>query len=340
MTATCNAFTYVLPIRAERPVIDEGFTDYLAWISERAELIVVDGSSHQVFTLHDQHWGKYGTHIVPRGGTINGKVANVMTGVQLATHERVVIADDDVRFGDEIERIVSLLDEAEVVRPQNFFDPLPWHAVWDSGRILINRVSGGDWPGTLAVRRSTLLAAGGYAGDVMFENYELAKTVEAVGGRHLLATDLFVRRIPPTLRQFLTQRTRQAYDEFARPCRLAAFLPIAPIFGGLALMRRRKALLHAAASTVVFVTVAAEIGRQHGGATARFPARCSLAAPLWLAERSICVWTAVWARVRGGVLYRDCRIRRAALSEAERQRRIAAGQHGQRPPHLQEPTHA
>jgi hypothetical protein len=247
-----------------------------------------------------------------------------MAGVQAATHDRLVIADDDVRFGPEIEQLVALLDDADIVRPQNFFHPLPWHAVWDSGRILVNRATGGDWPGTFALRRSTLLAAGRYAGDVLFENYELVKTIEAVGGRHLLALDLFVRRLPPTTRHFLKQRIRQAYDELARPGRLALFLAVAPCFATFIAMRRWKLLCRVGAVAAGSVVIAAEIGRRRGGARARFPARCSIAAPVWVAERSVCVWAAVWAWSRGGVVYGGRRIRRAALSESTRRRRIEA----------------
>jgi hypothetical protein len=324
VTGRATSFSYLLPIRADQPMIDTAFIDYLAWVSERAELIVIDGSAHDVFVAHDRHWGAFGIHIAPHDRTPNGKVASVMAGVHAATHDRLVIADDDVRFGPEIEQLVALLDDADIVRPQNFFEPLPWHAVWDSGRILINRATGGDWPGTLALRRSTLLAAGRYAGDVLFENYELVKTIEAVGGRHLLALDLFVRRLPPTTRHFLTQRIRQAYDELARPGRVAFFLPIAPLFGTLTAMRRWKLLCRLSVVTAGSVVIAAETGRRRGGARARFPVRCSIVAPLWVAERSFCVWGAVWAWARGGVVYRGRRIRRAALSESTRRRRIDA----------------
>jgi hypothetical protein len=33
---------------------------------------------------------------------------------------------------------------------------------------------------------------------------------------------------------------------------------------------------------------------------------------VWLAERSVTVWMAIGARLRGGVRYRDARLRRAA----------------------------
>jgi hypothetical protein len=46
-----------------------------------------------------------------------GKVGNVLTGVSLASHDRIVIADGDVRFGSELFDLVERLASAEVVRP-------------------------------------------------------------------------------------------------------------------------------------------------------------------------------------------------------------------------------
>ena len=96
----------------------------------------------------------------------------------------MVIADDDVRYDEvALERTVAALDEVELVRPQNYFAPLTWHARWDTARTLLNRVAGGvDFPGTLAVRRSALRGTDGYDGDVLFENLELIRTIEAAGG--------------------------------------------------------------------------------------------------------------------------------------------------------------
>lgn len=310
-----------MPIAAATPYDAPEFVAYLEWLSRLSELIIVDGSREEVFLAHEARWGRHCRHVRPSLRTVVGKVGGVMTGVTLAAHERVVVADDDIRYGRELECLVRRLDEADVVLPQNYFAPLPWHAVWDSGRSLLNRLTGGDWPGTLALRRGRLLAAGGYA-DVMFENYELVKTIEEMGGRTEIASDLFVRRIPPTTRHFFSQRVRQAYDELARPVRLVPFLTIAPLALVLALRRRWRALFAGAVAASVGVVLAAELGRRGGGARRFFPFRCSLAAPFWVAERSLCVWAALVARARGGVAYRGARVRRAALTPRERAARL------------------
>jgi hypothetical protein len=71
-------------------------------------------------------------------------------------------------------------------------------------------MSGGDWPGTLGVRRSVLMRTGGHDGTAVFENLELVRTVCAAGGRELIPLYLYVARRPSTARHFLSQRVRQA----------------------------------------------------------------------------------------------------------------------------------
>ncbi|MGH2500233.1 MAG: glycosyltransferase [Candidatus Limnocylindria bacterium] len=206
-----------------------------------------------------------------------------------------------------------------MVRPQNYFAPAPWHARWDMARTLLNRISGGDWPGTLGVRRSVLLATGGYDGDVLFENLELVRTVRAAGGRELIASDLYVRRLPSTVARFWSQRVRQAYDELARPARLALSLLILPVATLIAAADAGGVLVLVAAAAIAL----AETGRRREGGAAVFPATTALFAPLWLAERAICAWLAVGARLTlGGIPYRGRVLRRAASSERELRERL------------------
>jgi hypothetical protein len=225
---------------------------------------------------------------------------------------KVVIADDDVRYDEtSLTSILEALNNAHVVRPQNYFYPAPWHAILDSARSLINRAIGGDWPGTLAVRREALDLLGGYRSDCLFENLELVRTVRASGGRELVALGIFVRRLPPTTRHFLLQRVRQAYDEFARPTRLAIQLAWLPAILALA-MGRRGTLLKAALASIAI----AEVGRRRAGGTRFFPARASFLAPVWLLERAVCAWVALYYRLaRGGMPYAGTVVRDAASSE-------------------------
>lgn len=318
------ALSYVLPIRARGPVPRE-LHRYLEGLSALVEVLVVDGSADRIYEDFARRCGPRIRHVRPDEAYrrfTNGKVAGVLTGIRLSSHDAVVLADDDVRYDAQgLEAVRCALEWADLVRPQNYFAPLPWHAYVDTARTLINRMTGGDWPGTLGVRRSTLLDAGGYDGNVMFENLELVRTIAAAGGREHRPLDLFVRRLAPEAHQFWTQRVRQAYDELARPVRLAVWLGVGP---ALLLVARRygpKGLIAAAAGVVLL----AESGRQVGQGTRVFPAAASLAAPVWVVERAVCAWLAVLSRVvLGGVPYRGQIVRRAATPRGELVRRVVA----------------
>jgi hypothetical protein len=309
--------SYVLPWKSNHRASDE-FVSYVNALAAHAEVIVVDGSAQVIFDDLGARCDPAVAHLAPQGRFLalaNGKVQGVLTGLQYATHEPVVIADDDVRYDPPtLEAVVSRLADAEVVRPQNYFSPMPWHAAVDTARTLINRaLPGGDWPGTLAVRRSILLRTGGYDGNVLFENLELVRTVEAANGRALSAADIFVRRLPPATGHFWSQRVRQAYDEFARPGRLIAVLPVIPGVIAATLAGRWRLLAAAAALSIA----TAEVGRRSHGGVAFFKPVSSFCAPLWLIERGTSAWLALAARVfLGGVPYQGRILRKAANTTA------------------------
>lgn len=319
---------YVLPLRWSADTGLAELTGYLRHLRRWVDVTVVDGSAPELFARHAAAWRGLVRHLPPdpalRGR--NGKVLGVLTGVAAARHEHVVIADDDVRYDEAGLRAVhDLLDRVDLVRPQNHFDPLPWHAWWDTGRTLLNRAFAGDWPGTLAVRRSTFRAMGGYDPDVLFENLELVRTVRAYGGVTATPGWLYVRRLPPTVAHFRGQRVRQAYDDLAQPARLLAALAVLPAVAAALAVRRPGLLLRAGVAAVAV----AELGRRRGGGARIFPAHTALAAPGWLLERGVCSWLALGRRLRGGVPYAGARVRTAANPTRALRRRLAERRPGE-----------
>jgi hypothetical protein len=321
------ALEYVLPLRWSEDTDLPELTGYLRRLATQVDVTVVDGSPPELFRRHADEWQGLVRHLAPAPWPgRNGKVAGVTTGVLAARHEYVVIADDDVRYERAgLNAVRARLDAADLVRPQNYFDPLPWHARWDTGRTLLNRALGSDYPGTFGLRRSVFESMGGYDVDVLFENLELSRTVRAAGGRELKDSTVFVARRPPSTRHFLRQRVRQAYDDLAQPARLlteASMLPSALV---LALHAARSGSLRRLAAqglvaAVVLVTVA-ERGRRAGGGRTVFPATSALWAPAWMAERAVCVWFALAYRVAGGVPYAGQRLPTAAHSVRQLRRR-------------------
>jgi hypothetical protein len=130
--------------------------------------------------------------------------------------------------------------------------------------------------------------------------------------------DLYVRRLPPTAQHFIGQRTRQAYDDFAIPQRMATWLAVIPLLAVCAARRNRTLPALIAAATVSL----AECGRRRAGGRAVFPPAGSVMAPVWVLERGVCAWLAVAQRLRfGGVRYGDSVIRVAAHSVRALRRR-------------------
>lgn len=305
--------SYVLPLRWDRDDGLEELTAYLEWLSAHAHVIVVDGSPPPLFDRHHARWADLCIHAPPDNDLAfaNGKVNGVHTGIGKAKHESVIIADDDVRYdASGLAAVTSLLDSAELVRPQNYFDPSPWHAQWDTARSLLNRAFGRDWPGTFGIRASTFRDMGGYDGDVLFENLELVRTVQASKGRVSSPLGLYIRRIPPATNKFWSQRVRQAYDELARPWLLALWLAIIPTAIVLTVLAPAGACLIAA-----FGIAAAEYGRRRAGGHRVFSPIASLLAPAWLIERGVTSWIAVAIRIfHGGIDYGGTTIARAATS--------------------------
>jgi hypothetical protein len=327
---------YVLPLRWTAPGPIDELASYLRSLSgEVEEILVVDGSPSPLFERHAEALQGVARHLPPHPDLdfAMGKVNGVITGVRESSRERIVLADDDVRYDPAtLRRTVELLDAADLVRPQNYFDELPWHAHWDTARSLLNRVYTGDrrfpvgdFPGTLAVRRSAFQASRAYDGDALFENLELMRTVAAAGGAVLSPLDLYVARRPPSTAHFLSQRVRQAYDDFAIPLRMAAFLAVAPFAAGLLVRRHGRWLAAAALAS----TGVAELGRRRAGGAVRFPPSASLLAPAWIAERSVCSWLAVGAKLRGGVRYGSGRLSRSATP----MRRLRRSRPGSRSPY-------
>ena len=110
--------SYVLPILRRSPAGFEELTAYLRWLSDRVDLVVVDGSEPDLFRAAHDLWGQWATHVRPRGHSLNGKVDGVTTGIGLARHEIVLVADDDVRYDDaNLAAVSAALADADIARP-------------------------------------------------------------------------------------------------------------------------------------------------------------------------------------------------------------------------------
>lgn len=268
------------------------------------DVLIVDGSPAAVFEQHREAWSALGTHVGvdPQYRYLNGKVNGVHTGVALSRCERIILADDDIRYvAADIHRMCELLDRFELVRPQNYLSPLPWWGRMEASRMLINRgaLRTGDYPGTCGLRKSAMLRVGHYDGDVLFDNEELVRHFMLKRANVCHANDFFILKKPPTLAKWREQRPRQAYEDFVMRAKTLTFMAVLPagIAAGIA-FGTIGAATFAAGVSLIGLGLAARGLRD--GAHRFFPAWIPLYAPLWVLERSLSVYWAIYWKLRYG----------------------------------------
>ena len=310
MTATKTArCSYLLPILRAREHSDEieDFAEYFLYLAgEGCEVIVVDGSIPEVFAAHDRAWGQICRHVAvdPKYTYLNGKVNGVHTGVDLASCENIILADDDIRYtADDLRCICDLLYLYDMVRPQNYMAPLPWWGRIEAARMLINRgvLVTGDYPGTCAFRRSVYLRVGHYDGDVLFDNEEIVRHFRLNGADVCCALGTFILKRPPSLLKWLEQRPRQAFEDFDLRAKTLLFLALFPMAMILGVIAGARGAIQFFFLVAVCALLLACRGLWRNKAYKYFPLYEILYAPLWVLERAASVyWALYWRVVYGG----------------------------------------
>lgn len=304
-----NACTYLLPFRRaifNRSDMDELAT-YLNMLTQHdCEVLVIDGSPPEVFARNGAALGNAVTHrrVDRRFRCKNDKVNGVHTGVELAACEKIILADDDIRYRPgEIREILRLLDDYEVVRPQNYLHAQPWWAQMEAARMLINRaiLRTGDYPGTCAFRRETMRKIEPYDGDVLFDNEEIIRNFALHGATVSYALDLLVEKRAPRWKKWLEQRPRQAYEDFGLRTKTFFFALLLPLLGLFTLFYGASGLLGGLGVIVIGSILLALRGRSRGKAATYFSLHSCFFAPLWILERSCSTyWAFYWYLTRGG----------------------------------------
>jgi hypothetical protein len=258
--------------------------EFAAYLSDlgvaKCEVIVLDGSSEHTFARHRRVLCWVGRHVAarPRHRHLDGSIDAMRAALDLASCDKVIVADARVRYGAKaLDDLCAMLDAHESVEPQDYFEPLPWWGGIEAGRMLVQRAVDPPSRGkTFAIRRSA------------------TRGLREIERMH--ARDVFVRRLPPNVGDWLDERPKQAGDDFHFPVKTALFLlllPLAVILGIFGGMR----LASGYASAIAFASVALAVcGRI--GAAPFFPLRACLYAPLWVLERSVSVYWALFRRLR------------------------------------------
>lgn len=264
------------------------------------EVVVLDASPREAFAEHARVLRWVGRHVAIESAhrTRTGALDLVRGGASVATCEKVIVATHDVRYtAGAIDEICAHLEVHEVVEPQDYLDPLPWWGGIEAGRILIHRgvEPQPDHGATLAFRRSAIQTL--RLLHVLEATDDMARRLETAGAEVFAATSIFVRRQPGALKEWLEHRPRAAGDDLALPMKSFFFLSLIPLMLLLATVGDIR-LAATYAGIIAFASFALAV-RGRLGASEHFPLYAALFAPLWVLERSLSVYWAVFQRVRG-----------------------------------------
>ena len=271
------------------------FASYLSTISVAGFEVIV-AELPDAFDENDRvlRWVGQHVRIRPQHRSFSGTIDPLHVAMNVASCDKVIVADERVRYSvDALHEINVLLDAHEVVEPQDYLDPLPWWGGIDAGRMLLHR---GIEPlphhgATFGFRRGVwrgfrAIDAGAATGDP-------PRRLASQGAEVFAALEVFVRRNPPLLGEWIRQRPRYADSDFSLPLKSAFFFGILPIALVLSLLGGpRLAVCYAAAISLASLALAM---RGRVGAAQFFPRRTCLYSPLWVLERSLSVY---WALLR------------------------------------------
>ena len=266
--------------------------------SAGCEVIVLDSGSEEGLEERKRILRWVGRHVSveARHRLDDGAIDLLPVAVELAAGEKIIIAASDSRYtAVELGRICDLLDKFEAVEPEEFVQPLPWWGGIDAGRILLHRgVDQKPAHSTFAFRKSAWRP---------FVNFEEPRydtqlgRLEAHGTDIHSAREVFVRCEPPAFKSWLRLRSRDVSEEYRVPIRSGLFLALFPLLLTMTLIGGIE-VAGGYAGVIAFGSMALAV-RGRAGAAKFFPLRACLYAPLWIAERSVSAYWALFSRLRG-----------------------------------------
>ncbi|HEX2060742.1 MAG TPA: hypothetical protein VHK90_08370 [Thermoanaerobaculia bacterium] len=297
---------------------------YLSTLGVAAcDVVILDDSPRLQFELNSRilRWVGRHTAVRPEHRSPGGAVDLVRAAAMVAECEKVIVAAEDVRYTPEaVGQICDLLEMHEVVEPQDYLEPLPWWGGIEAGRMLVHRgiEPQSDHGATFGFRRSAVRSLRGLGvGDVLDDQ---ARRLAAAGAEVFAASNVFVRREPVALQEWLTQRPRAAGEDFVLPVKTAFFFSLMPLLVLLATLGGAR-LAGSYAGVIAFASFALAL-RGRSGAAAFFPLRACLFAPLWVFERSVSVYWALFRKLRGA----DVDVSRVTVPERGRGEKVASGE--------------
>jgi hypothetical protein len=290
--------TYVVRVGAERRSEDDlrELARYLSTLGTAGcEVVILDSSPRPELERRSSVLRWVGRHLSVRDDD------SIRAAATFAACENVIVASEDVRYSAKaIGEVCDHLRRHEVIVPQDYLDPMPWWGGIETSRMLVHRAIElrPDHGATFAFRRGT---GRGLRELARLNTRDAAhdqplRRLAAVGADVFTPANVFVRRETGPFAAWLAQRPRIAGNELVLPVKTAFFLALIPFLLVLALLGGARMALGYSALIAFSTTALALRGR---GRASAFPLRACFFAPLWIIERSVSVYWALFRKLRG-----------------------------------------
>jgi hypothetical protein len=293
--------TYLVILENESASLDD-LREFAGYLSDLLladfEVVIVDASSPPALEANRRVLRWVARYVVarPQHRHARGGIDPIRAAMDVAACDKVIVAHARVRCSEEsLDDVCALLDLHEVVEPQDYFDPLPWWGGLEAGRLLVHRGIGPllDHASMFGFRRSAARGLRGIDSNIPGDDH--VRRLASQGAEVFYAVEVFVRRLPPMLEEWIHERPAQANDDFGVPLKAAFFFTLLPLALVLGLFGGGR-LAGGYAGAIAFASLALAL-RGRLGAARFFPWRSCLYAPLWLLERSVSIYWALFRRV-------------------------------------------
>lgn len=298
--------TYLATLPQPETTLDEvgELSRYLASVGVAGfDVVVVDDAPPHVIERNRRvlRWVARYVPVRRQHRAAAGEVDPVRAAIDQAACDKVIVADHRVRYAPEsLNDLCALLDLHEVVEPQDYLDPLPWWSGVDAGRMLVHRGIDPlpDRGSTFGFRKSSVCGLRGIDGALPMSDH--VRRLASQGAEVFSATELFVRRLPSTLDEWMHERPAEAEADFALPAKTIFFFSLLPILAVLLLLGGSRVAAGYAGAIAIGSLALAFRGR--AGAAHVFPLRACFYAPLWVVERSVSVYWALFRCLTSGTM--------------------------------------
>lgn len=244
----------------------------------------------------------------------NGKLVNVSAAIALASSDSILVCDDDARPTlRAVTAICDTLSTVDHVRLSvRYGAPSLFDLIDLSGIFVVNFCSPEKqfW-GHFGFRLSALQKCGGLPLDVLFDELAVYRRLRNAGFTSVYSTNTAMDMISHRdLREFMSQRLRYAYENFAYPLRFVVTLSILPLLVGVERAFGRIEALISAVAVSGLVAALACLGQSRYD-RGRHSKWAWLWAPLWFWFYPVLSWVALGMRSVGGVRFGTERLSRA-----------------------------